>query len=132
MECFYHEGRPAVGSCRSCFRGLCRACGVDLDRALACRGRCEDAARALVSSLEQSLRYQSLSTGMVRTASHIWVGLALVCLFVGVFVSTWGMRQPRYREISLLGLPFLALAGLLLVVLRNLRRARSQASKPTG
>lgn len=80
VECFYHEGRAAVGSCRSCFRGLCRVCGVDLDRALACRGRCEEPVRALLSSLEQSVRYQGLSSGLVQTASHLWIGGLCVLL----------------------------------------------------
>ena len=121
-----------MGSCRSCFRGLCRVCGVDLDRALACRGRCEEPVRALLSSLEQSIRYQGFSSGLVRTASHVWIGLAAVSLFVGVFVLSWGMSLPHYREISLLGLPFLAIGGLFVLLGRNVRRARETASKPTG
>jgi len=122
MECFAHDGRPAVGSCRSCFKGVCRACAVDLGRGLACPGRCEEAARALIASLDQSMRIQGLSSGMVHGARALWSGLAWVALGVGVFVSIWGLTLPAFREISLLGIPFLAIGVLTLRVSNRVRR----------
>ena len=124
MECFQHEGRPAVGTCRSCFKGVCRGCAVDLGRGLACAGRCEEAARALIASLEQSLRIQGLSGGMVHAARTLWLGLAWVSLAVGAFVSLWALTLPYFREIALLGLPFL---GIGLLTLRAVRRTRHPA-----
>jgi hypothetical protein len=121
MECFEHAGEAAVGTCRSCFKGVCRRCAVDLGRGLACAGRCEEPARALIASLEQSLRIQGFSGGMVHAARTLWVGLAWVSLAVGVFVCLWGATLPRFREIALLGLPFL---GIGLLTLRAVRRAR--------
>jgi hypothetical protein len=116
MECFAHEGRPAVGSCRACFRGVCRGCAVDLGGGLACAGRCEDAARALIASVEQSVRIQGLSSRMVHGARALWSGLAWVALGVGVFVSLFGLTLPGFRAISLLGIPFLAIGVLTLRV----------------
>ena len=125
MECFQHEGRPAVGSCRACFRGVCRGCAVDLERGLACAGRCEEAARALIASLDQSVRIQSLSTGMVQGARTLWVGISWVALAVGVFVIWLGASLPQFRVIALLGLPFLAIGTLTLLVARRVRRGAS-------
>ena len=125
MECFAHDGRPAVGSCRSCFKGVCRACAVDLGRGLACRGRCEEAARALIASVDQSLRIQGLSSGMMHGARALWGGLAWVALGVGVFVSIWGLTLPGFREISLLGVPFLAIGVLTLRASSRVRRSET-------
>lgn len=122
MECFQHEGRPAIGSCRACFRGVCRTCAADLGRGLACAGRCEDAARALIASLDQSVRIQSLSTGMVQGARTLWVGLGWVSLGIGAFVIWLGASLPAHRSIALLGLPFLAIGVLTLLVTRRVRR----------
>jgi hypothetical protein len=122
MECFAHEGRPAVGTCRSCFRGVCRTCAVDLGRGLACAGRCEEAARALIASLEQSLRIQGLGAGMVQGAHALWVGLAWIALAVGVFVIGFGLTLPHFRAIALLGIPFLGIGALTLRVARRARR----------
>lgn len=110
MECFYHEGHPAVGSCRSCLKGLCRQCAAELEGGLACTGRCEPMVEAVVATIQQSARYQAVSSGLLRSAQGLWLGLCLVGLFVGGFVIVWGLQLPFYREIALLGVPFLALA----------------------
>ena len=110
MECFYHEGDAAVGSCRACFKGLCRQCAIELQGGLACTGRCEPMVEAVVATIQQSTRYQAVSSGLLRSARGLWVGLCLVGLFVGGFVIVWGLQLPFYREIALLGVPFLGLA----------------------
>ena len=127
MECFRHEGRVAVGSCRACLRGVCRGCAVDLGGGLACAERCEGAARALIASLEQSVRLQGLSGGMVQGARTLWVGLSWVALAVGVLVIFLGLGLPQFRAVALLGLPFLAIGALTQAALRRVRRAEKNA-----
>lgn len=122
MECFTHEGRVAVGSCRACLKGVCRACAVDLGRGLACRDRCEQAARDLIATLEQSVRYQAVSSGILAHSRGLWLTLGGVTGLVGVFVIVFGLGLPQYQEIGFLGLPFLALS---VAALRMLRRART-------
>lgn len=121
MECFYCEGAAAVGSCRACLRGLCRRCAVALEGGLACPERCEALVRGLALSLQQTVRFQSVSTGFLRSARGLWLGLSGVALFVGVFVVVWGLRLPVFREVTLLGIPFLALAFLAGRLARNTR-----------
>jgi Flp pilus assembly protein TadB len=126
MECFYHEGHPAVGSCRACFKGLCRRCAAELEGGLACTGRCESMVEAVVASIAQSARYQAVSSGLLGSARGLWLGLCLVALFVGGFVILWGLMLPYYREVALLGVPFLALAFL------SGRLARSVSASPAS
>ena len=132
MECFYHAGAAAVGSCRACLKGLCRRCAVELEGGLACPQRCEPLVRAVVASLQQSLRFQSVSTGLLRSARGLWLGLTLVALSVGVFVVVWGLSLPAFREISLLGLPFLALGLLAARLARNTRAAPPAPAPASG
>ncbi len=134
MECFYHEGSPAAGSCRSCLRGLCRACAVEQDGGLACRGRCEESVAAIVETLRQSARFQGVSGGLLRSAGGLWTGLTLVAASVGLFVVAWGLSLPAFREISLLGLPFFALAIIAGRLARSVRAGtpRATAGDPTG
>lgn len=112
MECFYHQGATAVGSCRSCLKGLCRDCAVELQGGLACRGRCEAMVEAVVASIQQSARFHGVSGGLLRSARGLWMGLTVVAGVVGVFVIGWGLTLPAFREIALLGIPFLGLAFL--------------------
>jgi len=130
MECFYHEGVAAVGSCRSCLKGLCRRCANELEGGLACSGRCETMVRSVVAAIQQSARYQSVSTGLLRSARGLWLGLTAVAGIVGVFVIAWGLSLPIYREIALLGIPFLALAFLSARLARSV--GRTPASGPTA
>ena len=134
MECFYHAGTPAVGSCRACLKGLCRRCAIELEGGLACPDRCEPVARALVASLQQGLRFQSVSTGLLRSARGLWLGLTAVAFSVGVFVLAWGLTLPAFREISLLGIPFLALGFLSARLARSTRGStgRPGSSQPTA
>ncbi len=78
----------------------------------------------MIAMLEQSARIQSLSGGMLSATRTLWTGVSWVCLGVGGFVLIWALRLPEYREISLLGIPFLALGVL---TLRMARRARAAA-----
>jgi hypothetical protein len=129
MDCFQHEGRSAVGACRSCGKGVCRSCAVDLGRGLACAGRCEPHVRAMIAMLEQSARLQSLSGGMMSATRTLWTGVSWVSLLVGAFVVVWALQLPQYHEISLLGLPFLALG---VITLRIARRTRAAAPAPSS
>jgi hypothetical protein len=124
MECFYHEGATAVGSCRSCLKGLCRSCATELEGGLACANRCEAMVRAVVTTIQQSARYQGVSAGLLRSARGLWLGLTAVSALVGLFVIAWGLSLPMFREIAILGIPFLALAFL------SARLARNVASTP--
>ena len=114
-----------MGSCRACFRGVCRGCAVDLGRGLACAGRCEEGVRALIASLDQSMRIQGLSGSMVQGARTLWVGLSWVALGVGVFVIGFGLSLPHFQSIALLGIPFLAIGLLTLRVTRRVRRGEA-------
>jgi hypothetical protein len=130
MECFYHEGRPAVGSCRSCLKGICRSCVADLGKGLACTGRCEQAVRDLLATLDLSIRYRGVSGGMLVAARNLWLGLAVVALGVGAFVTLWGASLPAFREVSLLGVAFLAIGLLTLRVARRVRAGEPRAEPP--
>ena len=121
MECFYHERAAAVGSCRACLKGLCRGCAVELEGGLACPGRCEPQVRGIVLTLQQSVRFQSVSTGLLSSARGLWLGITGVAAFVGVFVVVWGLGLPEFREVSLLAIPFFALALIAGRLARNTR-----------
>jgi hypothetical protein len=128
MECFYHEGATAVGLCRSCLKGLCRSCATELEGGLACAGRCESMVRSVVATIQQSARYQGVSTGLLRSARGLWLGLTAVAALVGLFVIAWGLSLPTYREIAALGIPFLALAFISARLARNVAKPPQQES----
>jgi hypothetical protein len=56
MRCFYHQDKEAVGLCKSCAKGVCAECAVDLGNALACRNRCEERAQSVVKIQDHAIQ----------------------------------------------------------------------------
>lgn len=68
MRCFYHQDKEAVGSCKSCGKGLCQECAVDLTKGLACRARCETDAQAIIQLIDRNIQ---LSTNPAKAQSVV-------------------------------------------------------------
>jgi hypothetical protein len=81
--------------------------------------------RSLIATIDQSVRLRAVSGGLLGGARRLWLGLALVALAVGASVCAWGLTLPCFREISLLGLPFLAIGTILLRLARAVRSAEA-------
>src|SRR2546430_6742511 len=56
MRCYYHHGKEAVGICKSCYKALCTECAVDIGKGLACKGRCEGDAKAIMLLIERNIQ----------------------------------------------------------------------------
>lgn len=68
MKCYYHRDRDAIGTCKSCGRGLCDECHVALDKGLACRERCEQDVRNLAALTDATLRTIPISEALLRSS----------------------------------------------------------------
>ena len=122
MKCFYHQTVDAVGSCKSCLKGLCPECAVDLGKGLACRGRCESEVERVTALIDRNIRLsptgeqliQANKQGMLLSALFVLaVGAAFLALglfnrgafgfewFIGgVFVVYGAFQIMRYRRVS--------------------------------
>ena len=88
MKCFYHNTCDAVGTCKSCGKGLCSECAVDLDRGLACRGRCESAVTDLIALIAQNVHMRhSQAAVMGNIRSNTFFQSALLTVFGAVFLG---------------------------------------------
>ena len=57
MECYYHPGRPAVGLCKACEKGLCRDCFIEIENGGACKNKCEEKVSEIYKMMEFNKRY---------------------------------------------------------------------------
>jgi len=110
MKCFTHQAVDAIGACKSCGKGLCPVCAVDLHFALSCRGACESeltAVRAQVlrsrNLLETQKRFRLLAPiffwlfGVILIVENVmdshfsWLTFSMGILFilfgVGIYVA---------------------------------------------
>ena len=100
MKCFDHSDQDAVGICKSCQKGLCKECAVDLNGGLACRARCEPQVRALSQLVDSNVR---LAPVAALAKQHL--GAATFNLLLGVVFTLWGIRGPGF--LLALGVVFL-------------------------
>ena len=101
MKCFYHHDRDAVGSCKSCQRGLCSDCAVDFPQGLACPSRCEADVKDLITLIQNNVKLSSTSTslvGGVRRGGVIGAGFNLV---LGVLFVMWGLPAQAWERFGL-------------------------------
>jgi hypothetical protein len=115
MRCYYHRDVEAVATCRNCCRGLCDACAVEIDKASACRERCEGDVAAMRALVVRS--NQAFATG----ARQLRIAALICILFAALFVIL--SRRPPYSMATWLLLPaaFVLLIGATLLVV-NARR----------
>lgn len=79
MKCFVHDDQDAVGICKTCQKGVCRECAVDVGNGIACKGACEDEVRRINSVLDRS----KTIIGRQNYAAGIYALFAAILLFYG-------------------------------------------------
>lgn len=84
MNCFYHRESPAVGTCRSCARGLCAECAAEYPQGLACRGRCETDVEEVIDLIRRNL---AASRVIAKQAP----GNRVAFLVIGAFIVLFGL-----------------------------------------
>ena len=120
MRCFYHEDREAVGTCKSCGKGLCRECAVDLTKGLACRRHCEADAQALIQLIDRNIQLSSASARLVQQSRGVRSGSGIFFIGMGVLFLIWGLSDERLRLITVMGVGFIAYGIYWLFLARKL------------
>jgi hypothetical protein len=88
MNCFYHPNVVAVGTCKSCSKGLCRECAVDLGKGLACKGACEKDVAAVIKLIERNIQLSPVNEQLVNTArGNRYIGAVFYLIFGFLFLS---------------------------------------------
>lgn len=105
MDCFYHPGKPAIGICKHCQRGLCSECSAVVDDVLACKDRHEQEVSELEQLTARNL-FQSRRVGSGYMRNAIFYGL------VGMLFAGFGWIQYRFLGLQAL---FFILIGLFLL-----------------
>lgn len=105
MQCYYHPGQPAVGTCVHCQRGVCPECVALVQDRLACKGRHETRVEAANHILLRGhIQAERLGSGYLRNA--VFYGLA------GALFAGFGLLQYRFLGLQAV---FFMLIGLFLL-----------------
>jgi hypothetical protein len=115
MNCFYHPTVVAIGTCKSCNKGLCPSCAVDLGKGLACKGRCEEDVKNLIGLIDHNLTMIGTSQKMVSNARRIYFGNGVFYLAFGLLALIIGMVVSCTQDGLYGGLFVIVLASLFLI-----------------
>ena len=114
MNCFNHPDKPAVGCCKSCFKGLCPDCAATLPNGLACRNACEDRVILIDQIIDNNQKIISAANKQIRSS-----GLFILLLGVGFclfgFLPLLISGDTRTIFMGVLGLFFAAYGGIRLM-----------------
>ena len=126
MKCFYHQSTEAVGSCKSCFKGLCSECAVDRGKGLACRGRCEADVDGTIPLIDRNIRLSPVSTQMIQASKQgmLWSGVFFLVIGLGFIVV--GLTSEHSVGFTMfLGVAFIVFGGFQYTRYRRVMEARS-------
>ncbi len=84
MRCFTHHDIEAVAVCKSCGRGLCPSCAVEVDPGIACRDRCEEEVRSLNRVIARNKTAYEKTSGAYSRVASFYALVGGVFLFAGI------------------------------------------------
>jgi hypothetical protein len=113
VRCFYHPDRDANGICKSCNKGLCSECSVDLDYGLACRGKHEQNVAALNAMVVNATRIQATTSKARYVAPAFTAFMGIMFLGYGYF------RRGLIGFLLPLGIGFLVYSLILFLANRR-------------
>ncbi len=117
MRCFYHHDREAIGFCKSCNKGLCPDCAVDMNKGLACKDNCEEDVKGMIELIDQNVAARAKSATIMNSArANTYMQAALIAaLSFGLIAMGLSMNRTELNlPPVLLGLSFLAFSGYIL------------------
>ena len=127
MRCYYHQDKEAVGGCKSCGKGLCPECAVDLGKGLACLGRCEADVQAVIALVDRSIKLSPTTTRLIESGRSLRSSGFTFNLVIGVIFIAWGLQDiERFSFITIVGVCFLAFGGYGFLQARRLAKERQQ------
>jgi len=108
MKCFNHHDKDAVGICKSCNKGLCPDCAVDVGNGIACKGTCQNEVIALNTLIEANNIANKKGASACSKNIFVYGTLAFIISGIGLMGLMDGYRELLFLEFIGLFMFFLA------------------------
>ncbi len=108
MKCFYSPSQDAIGICKSCGRGVSADQMTDMGKGLACKGRCEDDVKSLMTLIEQNISSSSATNQILKRSPNAGYGSGVFLTVMGLIFIFTGLKNPTLGFTFNLGIGFLA------------------------
>ena len=112
MYCYRHPTADAVGICKSCNKGLCTECAVDVGQGIACKNSCEQDVKDLNAIVSYSKKVCTKTTASCYKQAIFSGLLGLVFIIYGFAESDMQTFMFPVGIIFLLMMLFMIYTGL--------------------
>jgi hypothetical protein len=124
MNCFRHRNVVAIALCRSCGKGLCEECAIEVPNGVACKNSCEERVAFINKMLDANREVMRVSNTQSRSHALLTVVMAFV---FAVFAVAAGFNDLGFIA------AFFGVAAVVLLGYGVLRlRAQRYPSQPTN
>lgn len=87
MKCYNHPETDAVGTCKSCSKGLCHNCLTDTGNGIACTATCVEEVKTLNKLTESNKsRHKSLAKYLLNMALLV-SAIGAFILFISLYIE---------------------------------------------
>jgi hypothetical protein len=123
MRCFNHPDSEAVGTCKHCFKGICRECVKDSGHGIACSLQCMDEIKSLYEVLNRNKQMYSIAA-KTHSRNAIWLGL----LAAGFIAFGLWIKNDIVFAVYLFGMGALFVVGATFSFLNSRKMVRMSIS----
>ena len=106
MKCYNHPETDAVGTCKSCSKGICHNCLSDTGNGIACTANCVQELTELNQLIESNKKAHQNAAGNTLITAIIYATAGFVFIFLGL------IGEGKYDVMYIVGLTVLILAFL--------------------
>jgi len=112
MKCYIHHGEEALGICKSCNKGLCSDCAIDVGNGIACKNSCEQAVHDINEMILKSKGIYQKTSGAYYRAAAIYSLFGLVFVIYSYFNSILASLLLPISIIFFVGMIFTIYSGM--------------------
>lgn len=109
MRCYNHHDKDAVGLCRFCGRGLCPSCATEVEKAVACRDRCESEVTTILSLNRNALQFARSTKQARYLAPTMLIVLGGVLTTLGLAYDGFDLAIFAGGVVVVIGVAFLVI-----------------------
>jgi hypothetical protein len=103
MKCFY-SGADAIGTCKSCGRGLSLAAATEYPHGLACKNRCEAVVQELLAA---GLKQKEAAAALAKSSQVTTAASGLFSILAGGGFLYFNRYSPGLNLINFMGGAFI-------------------------
>jgi hypothetical protein len=107
VKCFYDDTKDAIGTCKSCGKGLSREFAIDLGKGLACKDGCEEDVQNLITLIDRNIQFSKSSGKFEKVSVSGGYASALFLLCGGMAFIIFGLLKNHNTFFIVIGAIFL-------------------------